>query len=190
MTEQPFIAFSKIPRLMRDCVITEKIDGTNASILIDEGGTLTAGSRTRWIEPNDETHKNRDNFGFAAWVRDNADELIQLGVGHHFGEWYGAGIRRGYGMTERRFALFNVGRWGDGGTDTRPSCCDVVPKLYEGAFSTQAVDWCIDLLDENGSLVTTVGGYPAEGVVVYHVAARAMFKRTIVGDEKPKGSNE
>lgn len=197
-TSEPFIAFPKIPRLMRDCVITEKIDGTNASIRIEEFYTdeshhyeITAASRTRWIEPNDETHKNRDNFGFAAWVEENADDLIQLGVGHHFGEWYGAGIQRGYGMTERRFALFNTARWADGGSDARPSCCDVVPVLYEGLFTTGMVDLALSLLEDHGSLASGAGDDArAEGVVVYHVAARQFFKRTIDGDEKPKGSKE
>ena len=29
---EEFVGFPKIPRLTRDCVITEKLDGTNASI--------------------------------------------------------------------------------------------------------------------------------------------------------------
>lgn len=199
MTEQAFVSFAKIPRLMRDCVITEKIDGTNASVLVeydpDDSGypddpdrlIVTAGSRTRWIAPG----KMTDNFGFAAWVAEHADELAQLGVGHHFGEWYGSGIQRGYGMTERRFALFNVSRWSDGGSDTRPACCDVVPVLYEGLFTTGVVDLCMSILANNGSLATGADdGWNAEGVVVYHTASRTMFKRTIEGDEKPKGSTE
>lgn len=32
-----FKPFPKMPRLSRECIITEKIDGTNASILITEG---------------------------------------------------------------------------------------------------------------------------------------------------------
>ena len=39
--------FNKIPRLSRDCVITEKLDGTNAQILITENKKLYAGSRNR-----------------------------------------------------------------------------------------------------------------------------------------------
>src|SRR5436305_1822690 len=99
-----FNAFPKIARLNRECVITEKIDGTNASILIDEDGVVMAGSRTRWITPEN------DNFGFAKWVEANKSELMKLGVGHHFGEWWGSGIQRGYGLTkgEKRFSLFNV----------------------------------------------------------------------------------
>ena len=72
-------------RLSRECVISEKIDGINAQILITESGGIFAGSRTRWITPED------DNFGFAAWVEENKEELIKLGVGRHFGEFYGRG---------------------------------------------------------------------------------------------------
>jgi hypothetical protein len=79
-------------------------------------------SRSRWITPDD------DNFGFAAWVEANRDELLTLGPGRHFGEWWGSGIQRGYGLPkgEKRFSLFNVSRWGE----SRPACCHVVPVLY------------------------------------------------------------
>jgi hypothetical protein len=36
-------------RLSREVIITEKIDGTNASIYIDDDGTFLTGSRTQWI---------------------------------------------------------------------------------------------------------------------------------------------
>ena len=36
MSAVPFVEFPKIPRLKRDIVVTEKIDGTNASILVPE----------------------------------------------------------------------------------------------------------------------------------------------------------
>ena len=75
-----FKPFPKIPRLSRNCLVQEKIDGTNASIYIDESGsTIQAGSRTRWITPED------DNYGFARWVEENKSELFKLGPAHHFG---------------------------------------------------------------------------------------------------------
>lgn len=124
-----FRAFPKIPRLRRNIIITEKIDGTNAHVaLLPEtlaDGTLMpnpyrldwfsgpdascwglyAGSRSRWLTPE------HDNYGFAAWASEHKDELRVLGPGRHFGEWWGRGINRGYGLTERRFSLFNVSRW-------------------------------------------------------------------------------
>jgi len=78
-----FIEFPKMARLSRECFITEKIDGTNAQVHITDDGEIYAGSRSRWITPQD------DNFGFAKWVESNRDELIKLGVGSHFGEWWG-----------------------------------------------------------------------------------------------------
>lgn len=42
-----FNGFPKIYRLSRECIITEKIDGTNASILITDDNEIFAGSRTK-----------------------------------------------------------------------------------------------------------------------------------------------
>ena len=100
-----FQEFPKLARLSREVIITEKIDGTNAQIYIDDAQNIMAGSRTRWISPE------ADNFGFAAWARAHRDELLTLGPGRHFGEWWGVGIQRGYGLSERRFSLFNTQRW-------------------------------------------------------------------------------
>ena len=91
-TNREFIEFPKMARLSRECIITEKIDGTNASICITEDGQVRTGSRTRWITPQD------DNFGFSAWAHANKEYLMQLGKGLHFGEWWGSGIQRGYGL--------------------------------------------------------------------------------------------
>ena len=101
-----FAGFPKMARLSRDIVITEKIDGTNAQIYITKEGEIRAGSRNRWITPAD------DNFGFAQWVESNRDQLLELGPGRHFGEWWGSGIQRGYGMEkgEKKFSLFNAVR--------------------------------------------------------------------------------
>lgn len=183
-------------RLARDMIVTEKIDGTNAQIFIGEDGTLRAGSRTRWITPAD------DNFGFAAWVEQNRDELLKLGPGRHFGEWWGAGIQRGYGLKEKRFSLFNAGRWAAhdqplmpiSSQDPRaepkwqerpPACCGVVPVLIQGTFRTDAVDACIQILRERGSLAAPGFARP-EGVVVFHLAGGVGFKKTLEKDDVPK----
>jgi hypothetical protein len=181
-----FEAFSSIPRLSRECVVTEKIDGTNAQILITDDGGIVAGSRSRWISPAD------DNFGFARWAEEHADELIAgLGPGRHFGEWWGAGIQRRYGLTEKRFSLFNVSRWGDDAQarnpllTPRPACCHVVPVLYRGLFKTEAVDMALGMLDVTGSQAAP-GFMNPEGIVIWHEAARVLFKKTI-GDDGHKG---
>jgi len=170
-----FEPFPKIPRLRRTVIITEKIDGTNAQVFVGEDGVVRAGSRTRWITPED------DNFGFARWVAEHADGLRELGPGRHFGEWWGAGIQRRYGQTEKRLSLFNSGRW----ADERPACCGVVPVLYQGPFTTDAVEAAVDDLRHNGSRAAP-GFMNPEGVIVFHVASREMFKVTLEKDEEPK----
>lgn len=192
-----FNAFPKIARLNREMVITEKIDGTNASIEIRQrldslsdkmavGDAplvaaigefdIYAGSRTRYITPES------DNQGFAKWVKAHAEELIQLGPGQHFGEWWGQGIQRTYGLTEKRFSLFNVSRW----TEKRPACCGVVPMLYQGAFDSAVVNATLTLLGAQGSIVAP-GFMKPEGIVVYHTAANQMFKVTLEKDSEWKG---
>lgn len=168
-----FVPFESIARLSRNCIISEKIDGTNAQVCILEEGHVLAGSRSRWITPDD------DNFGFARWVAENEVELrIGLGVGIHYGEWWGAGIQRRYGLSEKRFSLFNSGRWTD---DVRPACCSVVPVLFEGIFTSDAVDAALAELAANGSKAAP-GFMDPEGVVVFVSAARKLFKKTLKGD--------
>jgi len=174
-----FLVFPKMARLSRDVVITEKIDGTNAQILITEDNDVLVGSRKRWITPED------DNFGFARWVEENKEDLLKLGVGRHFGEWWGSGIQRGYNLQkgEKRFSLFNTLRWGD--DLVRPLCCSIVPVLYEGIFDTKEVDKCIEDLKINGSYASS-GFMNPEGVVVFHIAGNVGFKKTIEKDTIPK----
>lgn len=190
-----FKGFPKIPRLSRECVITEKIDGTNAAVLVTtepvhdsgmvlfhkDGLSVYAQKRNGFVFPG-----HHDNFGFAAWVRDHGEELLGLGVGLHFGEWWGSGIQRGYGLTngEKRFSLFNTSVWSD--PAVRPGCCGVVPVLYQGTFDTKTVDLALDTLSVEGSRASP-GFLKPEGVVVWHVAAGVYFKKTIEKDEQPKG---
>jgi hypothetical protein len=176
--EIPFIEFPKIARFNRGVIVTEKIDGTNAQVYINDTGTeIYAGSRTRWITPS------ADNMGFAKWVEENRDELLKLGPGSHFGEWWGHGIQRGYDMKEKKFSLFNVHRWSD--PVTRPPCCDVVPVLWEGLFSELDTEAIVKKLAENGSYASP-GFMKPEGIVIYHTAGHALFKKTIDKDEQPK----
>lgn len=181
-----FVAFTKIPRLNRDIVITEKIDGSNGVIYIDvAAGIVQAGSRSRWVSPG-----KQDNFGFAAWVAGRAEDLAAvLGDGWHHGEWYGCGIQRGYGLDEKRFALFNP-KWRSV-MDTRGWLVglDVVPVLYDGPFNHRQVDYALLQLSLNGSQAVP-GFMEPEGVVIFHTASRHLYKYTIRGDEKPKGSQE
>lgn len=168
--------FNKIARLSREMIITEKIDGTNSCIYIGEDGEFLTGSRTRWITPEN------DNAGFSHWAYEHKDELMALGTGYHFGEWWGQGIQRNYGLKEKRFSLFNVSKW----LDDRPACCGVVPVLARGTFDTNIIQGCLDWLKENGS-VAAPGFMKPEGIVIFHTASGVMFKKTIEKDEIPKG---
>jgi hypothetical protein len=169
-----FKPFQSIPRLKRNIVITEKIDGTNGIVHIsDDGQTVTAGSRNRWVTPE------HDNYGFGAWVAANAEELKRLGPGYHYGEWWGAGIQRRYGLSEKRFSLFNTSRWTD---DTvTPACCSLVPVLYNGPYDNGAIEQVCENLRNLGS-VAAPGFMDPEGIVVFHCASRTLAKFTLDGD--------
>ena len=68
-------------------------------VYITEDGQIHFGSRTRWITAED------DNCGFARWGMEHREELLRLGEGRHFGEWWGAGIQRKYGVADKRFRV-------------------------------------------------------------------------------------
>jgi hypothetical protein len=203
-----FRKFDKIPRLRRSVIITEKIDGTNAQISIadrrevpqkylefdQQSGLhfpfmsvtqdgvdylMLAGSRKRWLT-ND---KQGDNYGFGRWVSDNRDELLSLGVGRHYGEWWGAGIQRRYDMDRKVFSLFNTARWGE--HNLPPECCAVVPVLRTGMMDTDFIEDALSDLALNGSKAAP-GFMKPEGIVIYMAQARRLFKITLENDGVPK----
>lgn len=179
-----FRPFPKIPRLNRAVWISEKLDGTNASVYITEAGDIFAGSRNRWITPD------KDNYGFAAYVAQNRDELVELlGPGHHFGEWYGAGIQRRYDLDDKYFALFNADRWEHLRRDDRAVeiNLEVVYSRVCGSMMEGYVEagLMMDELSEFGSLHVPGFGAP-EGIVLYHTASRQSYKWTFDYDEKGK----
>jgi hypothetical protein len=193
-----FQKFDKIPRFRRDIIITEKIDGTNACILVVEKSLiedwqislwpfintdgdcmLLAGSRKRWLDHT----KQGDNYGFRKWVGANRDELATLGPGRHYGEWWGLGIQRRYNMDHKVFSLFNTARWGS--HNLRPSCTSVVPVICSGAMSGDTIELALDELRLHGSLAAPTFMKP-EGIVIYMTQARRLFKITLENDGIPK----
>lgn len=189
-----FESFMKIGRLSREVVITEKIDGTNGQIQINEDGRMFIGSRSQWLAEivGDQANfaqyaksgKPVDNHGFAGWCFSNRDELRKLGPGRHFGEWWGAGIQRGYNISDKRWSLFNVGKWSDDAI--RPKCCHVVPVIWRGDFDTSMIVANMNLLQDNGSYAAP-GFMNPEGVVIFHAQARVLFKKTFEKDDAGKG---
>lgn len=218
-----FRPYGKTPRYFREIQITEKIDGTNAAVIVipldefdrvltEEGELVTlmdsdkrhsiaivhsaadnrsyvvaAQSRKRLITPGKAT----DNFGFAGFVERNAQALVDaLGPGTHYGEWWGSGIQRGYGLQngEKRFSLFNTQHYFSLDDDARTRLYDigveVVPVLYTGPHSTNAIRGALAALEANGSRAARFDR--PEGVVVRHSASGQVYKALLEHDELPK----
>jgi hypothetical protein len=182
MTQPEFRKWPSTPRLFRDIVITEKIDGTNACVIVSEDGSeVWAQSRNKLITPDD------DNAGFARWVADNAGVLADvLGPGYHYGEWWGSKIQRTYGLVngDKRFSLFNVSRYADAELDMIPGL-GLVPVIYEGPFDQEMIEFTLFDLRTNGSRAVP-GFMNPEGIVVYHSAARQVFKVLLENDHISK----
>lgn len=219
-----FEAWPKTPRLRKPAIYTEKIDGTNGAVVVkelnpynyhfslDDGDVVQNGnviivereetetyfavaaqSRKRLISPQD------DNFGFARWVHENAHALVEvLGEGRHFGEWWGSGIQRGYGLKngERYFSLFNVSRWNEKDEDTDMLLphgkveLETIPQLRTvpllattETFDTEHVNWILSLLESEGSQAVD-HLWDAEGVIVYHTASGQVYKAFCNDDPK------
>ena len=180
VTTEKYPEFDKIARLSRECTITEKIDGSNGLIRIDETGENWAiGSRTRWITPED------DNYGFAQWCYNNKSELMKMGPGDHYGEWWGSGIQKRYVNQPKTFSLFNTKRWN---AENKPNCCSIVPVLYQGIFSGDAVTQTMANLLTGGS-VASPGCVRPEGIIIWHTAAQTYFKKTFDKDDEWKGKS-
>jgi len=131
-----------------------------------------AQSRSRLISPG----KSTDNYGFAGWVQRYAPDLVRLlGEGLHYGEWWGSGIQRKYGMCEKWFSLFNTARYAELSTDLNLT---TVPVLYEGPNDTAAIADALNLLREGGS-VAAPGFMNPDGVCVYQAASRQISKVTL-----------
>ena len=216
ITQSAFRAWPKTGRLRRSFVITEKIDGTTAGVLISSAdGTyaepplttvrmgsrnygLWAQSRNRLVYP-DTPGAVRDHFGFAQWALDNAEELvIALGPGRHYGEWWGKGIQRGYGLSRRVFSLFNIEslsyRYNSYGEPWCGGDLRVVPLLLAGeSFSSDAVDAAMADLCQYGSMAAPGAramGIDPEGIVVHWPSSDTRFKVMYADDEYAKGQVE
>lgn len=197
----PFAPMPKIPRLHGDVHVTEKLDGTNACFEYAQtpnGYIVGACSRNRrlfqleldtaglprFVGEGPRWDGKGDNAGFGAWVLANLDELRRLGYGRHFGEWYGKGIQRGYGLDHKRFALFRAPKAGV------PEGCpvSVVPELdVWGEFDTGRLALLMAELRLSGSQAVP-GFMDPEGIVCFHARSGQLFKYTY--DAGPKGQKE
>lgn len=198
-----FEKFGSLTRFSQGWTITEKIDGSNGQIAITpcngraawgdqkndyaildrvDDHFIYAGSRNRWLTPN----KQQDNMGFARWVLENAQELVsKLGVGRHYGEWYGSGIQRTYGLSggDKRFALFNAPRWEN--NPDKPECCEVVKSFVLDEYLDDPyleAGSIMERLKKEGSLQVPGFDNP-EGIVMFHRKSGTAFKKTFDYDE-------
>lgn len=207
-----FEAWPKTPRLYRNCVITEKIDGTNACVVVEQKqageyasspedlpdsilAVVPGDNEEYWVSAQSRNRMlalDSDNFNFAQWVKLNGEALATtLGPGRHFGEWWGSGIQRGYGLTkgEKRFSLFNTARF-DGlrhEFDLLVPGLEVVPILVQRTFSSELVNECLSRLREEGSLASP-GFMNPEGACIFHTASRQVYKVTLDNDGQPKST--
>ncbi len=192
-----FKAWGSTPRENKNKTITEKIDGTNACLVITNG-KIVAQSRKRIITPED------DNYGFAKWAHANAGVLFDtLGYGYHYGEWYGEGIQKNpLGIEGRRFALFHPTKYNEAnGYDlSKVDGLETVPLLHHGQCDVWTIPDIMSDLDIYGSkvvgakrtkIVRDLGdGYTyeidkaatAEGIIIWNNETRTRTKMLLEND--------
>jgi len=169
-TKVEFEPWPKIPRaILGDVVVTEKIDGTNACVIVQDGVIVGIQSRKRMLNVG----KENDNYGFASYVVQNMDKFLELGEGKHFGEWAGLGIQKNpHNLDAKYFFLFNTRRWGE--HHLPPEGIRVVKVLHQGEYTHDTIDRIMNELKD----FSTLHEYTAEGIVVYFPRLDAMEKHT------------
>ncbi len=232
-----FKKWGSTPRFHKGLHITMKIDGTNGGVSVEfvDGADMSwhysgqvpedaiwvpawvdgephkelgylvrAQSRKRIITPTN------DNFGFARWVWDNAEKLANLlGMGYHYGEWYGEGIQGNpMGVAGRKWALFNTWHW------ARPENAIAlknsgipgithVPVLHDEQTHGPADYMTIpDIMENLNGLGRMVEGYRThpyankmdsymvkdpEGIIVWHKETQQKYKILLHNDAIHKG---
>lgn len=171
-----FIPFPSTPRLSKEMIITEKLDWTNACIVITEDWDIYAQSRNRIITIED------DNYWFARRVYSNKEELKKLWVWYFYWERRGRWIQRWYNEPAKRFSLF-VFRW-----EELPDCVSIVPTLYAWEFSTEKIDEIMNSLKQTGSIASPWFNNP-EGIVIFHTGSRQIYKKTFDFDKGKRTQN-
>lgn len=174
-----FKEWPSIQRLSSETIIiTEKIDGTNGIVYVsDDSSIVLAGSRNRWLSNPDGTpcKPGDDNFKFSKWVYDNSETLKLLGPGYHYGEFYGPGIQRGYGVSEKSWVSFEFWR-------NDLTTIEKVPILFEGRYTPTIYEEVIQQLINSGS-VFKPGFMKPEGVVIQFKNVKgAKFKKLCEND--------
>jgi len=171
MNETTFKAWPKINRPKNNTItITEKIDGTNACVIVENGEIIGVQSRNRMIKVGD------DNMGFASFVDTNKKDIVNLGDGYHYGEWAGPDIQKNpHKLEVKTFFLFNVFR----PQESLPDCVKVVPMLYHGPSSEKEINATYCDLWESAA----AENYTPEGLIVYYHESKSYLKYTYANKE-------
>ena len=188
-----FKGWGSTTRENKNKTITEKLDGTNACIII-YNGQVQAQSRKRMITPDD------DNFGFAKWVYDNAGVLTDtLGYGYHYGEWFGEGIQKNpLGIEGKRFALFHPTKYSEanGYELNKIGGLETVPLLHHGQCDLYTIVDVMEDLNEYGTKVvgakreikelpwgdTYERAVDAEGIIIWNNETQTRTKMLLKDD--------
>jgi len=177
-------------------IISEKVDGTNGLIEIEYDDGLLAvrfGSRNRWLT------LSSDNAGFMNFFAmfakkiaivpdilrakavnelDNRNKVCSNPI-RIYGEWYGKGIQRGYGLDTKYFMPFHTIL---AEALIEANVPNIMPPhiMYTGKFDKQIADDMMNLLRTHGSGVTP-GYFNPEGIVVYFPTYQFCLKDTFEG---------
>lgn len=185
-----FKPFPKITRYTRPRLghITEKMDGTNACVIVEGGQVVGAQSRNRLLtslshnsfgEPFFQDHG--ENHGFAHWVKTNKDKLALLGDGYHYGEWCGPGINGNrHNLTEKVFYHFNPFRYRDTDFKEYEAGISFVRVLFEGEITDEVVKRTAEAHWDSIHDVF----YKPEGVMIYYHDFKTTLKFTY---DNPEG---
>ena len=174
MGDEDELIFKGWPKTIRynkeQVIVTEKMDGTNGCIVVHNGQVVGVQSRNKFITPD------ADNFGFAQWVHDHRNELVEfLGEGYHYGEWCGEGIQKNpHKLIGKHFYLFKPR---EGLTEDHP--CRSVRVLWEGPLeqlNTQTI--MEDLYDYSQENL-----YTAEGIIIFTKEGQKLYKLTFANSE-------
>ena len=220
-----YASFPSIERLENIyCVISEKVDGTNGLIEINEVFPvgepkeiqIRFGSRNRYITFNNDNADFANFFRhYEARFKDVAADIIlkELEVSGEtltecqeqyplriYGEWFGSGIQRGYGLKDKFFMPFST-FYAEKLIEYQVPNIVKPNIMYTGKFNKLTADMCMNTLAIHGSGIIKDYKRP-EGIVIHFPKYNFRLKQTFEGskweqsipkaehDKKPKLQKE
>lgn len=165
-----------------DCYVFPKIDGTNASVWIEDG-IIQAGSRNRHLSID------QDNAGFLAWAQEQSDIkdfFCAMPTLRLFGEWLVPHSLRTYRESAwRRFYVFDVAQDLPNGESSYLSFNEYQPLLDQYGIDyipplcvikNASYEQLIAQLDKNVFLIEDGKG-AGEGIVLKNYSFKNNFGR-------------